>query len=744
MYQPVLRPREQRKGEVDFVLIPAEGVTATERLLVLDEKDAEHSQQWKVPWRVGLLAFVYGPQGLSVHKVRGFLSHDADAVGELADYAEKTSKTEALLAELSTPNLSSERLQAALQGFSSQFGLNVQITRGSPTDQQAMTAFQALNPAVANYDPIAPQPTTSAREAASLATSAAELFFGSPVGLAAGGTALLLNLRTLAFPDSEFRSSFSQSMPHEALGLCGKTGSVPARTRVTYLWAMRVPNQGPPALHISKENSLPAGVKSPLPVTVSDAGWKYIDHARDWSLQPAKGKPVALKVQSLGDTKKLELDLSDVTPGQYKLEANWDWDHIEAAGLIDVRSLSAFDAARIVPASQDKLVANTGKIPITLEAGDKSDFEFVTKVQMERLHDEFASAVNVPFVLPLGLRQGIQKQMDVQIDTSGLQPGAFKLILSQVDGKAHDVAWNLLPPPPSVDSLPIVVNQGISQTEVMLRGQRLDLLDRLEAPKVSFKLDPPQQGEMERRAVLSLPNDLKAGTTYSIHAYVEGRNQPLQFTDALRILGPRPVITEVKVSRPPEQLIHVEQDELPAGGFLSAMLKVEHLQTALSAKLTCGNMATKSVSSVPGDAAGAVRFQQLTSDQVFVSFDTSGWPNGCALTVSITDAASGESVPHTIGRIVLLPKIETYNFVPPDDASNSMQAIVTGEELETIEKAGWTADQGQAVDGLPLPIGNGEKQQLEMLIPVPPDADSRLWLWLRNETKPRLTTIRPM
>jgi hypothetical protein len=742
-YQPVLRSREQRKGEVDFVLIPAEGVTAPERLLVLDEKDAGHSQQWKVPWRVGLLAFVYGPQGLSVRKVRGFLSHDVDAVGELADYAEKTSKTEALLAELATPNISSERLQAALQGFSSQYGLNVQIARSATTDQQAMTAFQTLNPAVANYDPLAPQPTTSARQAASLATSVAELFFGSPVGLAAGGTALLLNLRTLAFPNSEFRSSFSQPMPNEALGLCGKTSSVPVRTRVTYLWAMRVPNQGPPALHITKENSLPVGVKSPLPVTVSDAAWKYIDRARDWSLQPAKGKPVAVKVLSLGDTKKLELDLSNVTPGQYKLDANWDWDHFEATGAIDVRTLSAFDSARIVPISQDKLITNTGKIPITLEAGDKNDFEFVTKVQIERLHDEFASPVNVLFVLPLGLRQGVQKQMDVQIDTSGLEPGAFKLILSQVDGKPHDIAWNLLPPPPSLDSLPIVVNQGVSQTEVILKGQRLDLLDRLEVPKVSFKLDPPQQGETERRAVLRLPNDLKAGTTYTVHAYVQGRSEPLQFADALRIVGPRPVITEVKVSRPPDQLIHIGEDELPVGEFLSAMLKVEHLQAALNVTLTCGNMVTRSVSSAPGDTAGAVRVQQLTSDQVFVSFDTSGWPNGCVLTASIADANSGESVPHTIGRIILLPKIETYDFVPPDDGSDSMRAIVTGEELETIEKAGWTTDKGQPVEGLPLPIGNGNKQQLEMRVPVPPDADSHLWLWLRNETKPRLTTIRP-
>ncbi|HEY6345220.1 MAG TPA: hypothetical protein VIY49_27310 [Bryobacteraceae bacterium] len=244
--RPILRQSEQRKGEVDIVLVPAAGGKADSKrgdskrpdstdgtLLIFDPKPANQAQQWKVPWRAGLVVFVYGPSGLNVRKVKDFLGKDSDLAGQLADYADKTSKTEALLAELSSPNTSPERFQGALQGFSSQFGLNVQVSRTAPTDQQTLALFQAINPAVASYDPLAAQSSASARQTAVLATLVGEMFFGSPVGLAAGGTALLLDMRAIAFPNTEFRSSFSEPMTdssggNDGLGLCGKTGSTPS------------------------------------------------------------------------------------------------------------------------------------------------------------------------------------------------------------------------------------------------------------------------------------------------------------------------------------------------------------------------------------------------------------------------------------------------------------------------------------------------------------------------------------
>ena len=69
---------------------------------------------------------------------------------------------------------------------------------------------------------------------------------------------------------------------------------------------------------------------------------------------------------------------------------------------------------------------------------------------------------------------------------------------------------------------------------------------------------------------------------------------------------------------------------------------------------------------------------------------------------------------------------------------------LTGQNLETIEKTGWSADQEEVVRGMPLPMpGDGQKQTLQIRIPSPPNRQAQLYVWLRGESKPRLTKIRP-
>src|SRR6202012_5974072 len=109
----------------------------------------------------------------------------------------------------------------------------------------------------ATYDPLAPRSAQPIGQAAGMVTSVAEMFFGSPIGLAAGGTALLLNMGALAFPRSEFRSTFSEAIPDDGMGLCGKITPVAPHTRVAFLWAARVPNASAPKLTVEKANSLP-------------------------------------------------------------------------------------------------------------------------------------------------------------------------------------------------------------------------------------------------------------------------------------------------------------------------------------------------------------------------------------------------------------------------------------------------------------------------------------------------------
>ena len=690
-----------------------------------------------MPWRTSLVAFVYGPAGLNVKKVEAFLDKDDQLIGELADYADKTAKTEALITALTANDNSQEAVGAALQGFSSQFGLNTQITKGAPMDQQTMVALQTLNPRMAGYDPLAGQGSQPVGQTAVLATSVAEMFFGSPVGLAAGGTAMLLNLGAMAFPRSEFRSTFSQAMPDDALGLCGKTGASPVHTRVDYLWAVRIPNAAAPRLAVGKSNSLPGGVKSPLPLTGPEGDWKNLDRARNWMLQPDRGKAIPVKVQVLANTDSIEVDLGkEVKPGRYSLAGDWDWDSFEVNGFFEVRPLSNFAGVTLTPAAQDRLVTGTGKTQLTLQGGD---FEFVTKVEIKKLNDEFASASVVPFVLPQGLRGGPQDHMDIQVDTSGDPSGEYQLMVSQVDGKAHDIEVKILPPAPAIENLPVRVNQDVSSLSFDLKGKRLDLLQAIELSKGTASLGPASGDGTERKVTFKLAPGMAAGSTVSLSAVVADRNEPVTVADALRVVGPRPAIADVTVSQFPSQVVQLASGELPGGLAVSAMMRVSNFPSDGGVRLECEQTPEGAVTLHPGQQSGGARLEQLTPEEFFLTFDTGVWINGCAIQANITSGL-GDSAPRRIARIVDVPAIDEFDLTSADGGATG--AMITGRNLETIAEAGWAPDQGTPVSQLPQPVAGGSKQQLDLKLTPPPAPDAVLYVWLRGESKARATTVR--
>lgn len=758
-YKPILRPHEERKGDITLVLIPANKKAARENLKVFDPRPASQATQWNVPWRTALVAFVYGPSGLSVKKVESLLQTDDGLVGELADYADKTEKAEALISALTTPGNSPAAINSALQGFSSKFGTNIQLNKDGSLNQNASVVLQSFNPSVAAFDPLASQAGQSVGQTTGIAAMVAEVFFGSPVGLAAGGTAMLLDLGEIAFPHSEFRSAFSQEMPGDALGLCGKTGSA-AHTRVQYIWAARIPNAATPRLTVGKDNSLPIAVKSPLPLTAakapetkapvlaaSDASkapldtpaeddWKYLSRARNWMLQPSTGKPIPVKVQVLANTKSIELDLGkDLKPGRYGLAASWDWDQFQVVGQFDARPLADFASAKLTPDSQDKLVANAGKFPLTLQG---ADFEFVAKLEMKKLNDEFASASAIPFVLPKGLRAGVQDHMDIQIDTGGLDIGAYKLMVSQVDGKAHDIPMKLLPALPAISNLPVTVNQGASSLSVDLKGSGLQLLQSLKVSKGAATLAPASGDGTVRTATFQFPPGMAAGATISLEATIADRSHPLTVDDAIDVVAPRPVITDVTVSQLPNQEVHLDDGELPGGLLLSAMLHVANLPPASGVKLECEKTQSAAISLRPGQAAGAAKIEQLTRDQLFLTFDTSAWSSGCEIQATVTSLL-GDSAPRHIARIVNVPTVDEFDL-SPDVILGELRATIVGRKLETIAKAGWLPDQGLSVSDLPQPLSDG-RQRLQVHVTVPPSPDAALYIWLRGDSKPRVTTV---
>ena len=744
-YAPMKHGPQKREGDVALVLVPAK-ISGKEELIVTDPKDADKPQQWKIPQTTALAVFVYGPQSLSRKKVKGFLSQDESLVAQLAEYADKTAQTQALIAALSNASSSSASINAALTGFASQYGISVQLDKTAPPAAQAQTLFSAMNPQLANYNPLASSGASVASQTASLATVAATFFFGSPVGLLAGGTSVLLNLKSIAFPDTQFRSSFAQPLKNANLNLCGDRGTAPARTRVAYVWAVRIPNAEIPKLKIGDANYLPVTEKSPVPVQAAEGNWKYLGRVRNWRLENSSNGAVSVPVISLQNQKSLELDLTkaNLPPGDYKLTGSWDWARFEAGGNLHVRPLSNFEGAHLQPESQDRLLAKVGKTPVTI-AG--SDFEFTTKVEILKTGDKFAVPQPARFLLPKGLREGPQDQMDVQIDTQNLDPGSYQLLISQGDGKTHPIDFRVLANPPRITNLPIIANEGVATQHYVLKGERLDDLLNLEAPGVTFSLGAATSNNTERNITVQLKTAAAPGASLPLKAYLKDRTEPLTFDGALQITGPLPTVASSKLSLPAGMQIALHGDEFPAGYTLSAMLDVKNIERTSTLQLACADGAGSSTALSIGEQKATWSLQQLSPDQLFLSFDTTPLPAGCDLQATVNNGKNGSSDPYKLAHIIRIPQIDSFTLSAEGktefNGGSPVPFSIIGKNLEMIEKAGWDNTNGVAVTTLPTPIpGEGQKQQVSLALPAPSGPDPVLYLWLRGDKEGRSTSVK--
>jgi hypothetical protein len=134
--------------------------------------------------------------------------------------------------------------------------------------------------------------------------------------------------------------------------------------------------------------------------------------------------------------------------------------------------------------------------------------------------------------------------------------------------------------------------------------------------------------------------------------------------------------------------------------------------------------------------------QQLSQDQLFLSYDTSELPAGCLLGAVISNGREGSSEPYTLARIVRMPSVDSFKAGIKSPADPMTNYTLTGRNLEMIEKLGW--DQGNGVDSTDLPAalpGQGQEQSLVVKLPDPPAPHAMLFVWLRGDTSGRPTNI---
>jgi hypothetical protein len=118
------------------------------------------------------------------------------------------------------------------------------------------------------------------------------------------------------------------------------------------------------------------------------------------------------------------------------------------------------------------------------------------------------------------------------------------------------------------------------------------------------------------------------------------------------------------------------------------------------------------------------------------------WPTGCALTAVIDNGADGRSEPFQVGRVIRLPRIESFKLTDEPAGEDAYVGVITGRDLEQIDRTGWDSTRVTPVIGLPTPMaGEGQKQSLRLKLPWPsPAPHSPLYVCFRGESECRATT----
>ena len=731
---------------------------AKQDIHVLDALPAKDVQEWDVPARATVVGVVFGPHGLDVKKVSSMVVKNPDLIPELTEYAEQTAKVGALVEVLSEyqrqpdPN---RDVNAALAGFGSDYNVAIpKLDTTLPARAQATVLMQALMPSLQNFDPITASPMGVVAQSAGLAGAVATMFFGSPVGLAAGGAALLLNMRTLVFPDTDFRSAFAQPFETTGLALCAKNEPEKPRMRIAYLWMMKVPNAPAPTVALAETAHVPIGGRSILRVPLAKPGdSRLLLRARGWELVAAKNHadvPVKVQVGQAGsrdDSLDLDLTQTKLPPGEYQLAALWDWEPLQVKGDVDLRPLGDFTKAKITQDSADHLVAGTGTVKVQLTG---ADFEFVEKVAMVKAGDKKVTPKEIIFTLPKGKAQGDQESMEAEVDTSAWGAGSYHLILIQASGSPHDVALVIHPPNPTLDGLPLRANMGETQQAVVLRGTRLERITHITTTDAAWDLAPVKPDVhdlMERKATVKLQAAAHSGELSAASVFVQDIQTPLTFTGALEVAGPRPKIAGVSLSLAQQPDVRLNDGEIPAGAAISFSLLTKNVDAHPALGLTCANEGFTKAPMVlhPGDRTTSAQLDFAGEDGLFLSVDPGVvGQSGCQLAATITTESAGSSDPTMLGRLIRLPRMEKFALTEDKLSSTLYAGNLTGVDLQIIEKTGWDAKTGFSVQGIPTPVpGNPQQQTLKVELPWPPPTPhAPIYVWLRGENTGRLTDVK--
>jgi hypothetical protein len=694
------------------------------QITVLEPRLAASSTEWSLPMAARIVLVVFAPQGLDEKRLTNLVTKDDNMVAALADYADQTGDLEAglqLARELEDQD-DDDTLRAPRQT--------------SPADQAVFALVRALNPSVSSYDPLG-----AGRRAgpATLAGKGMSEFFENAGGLFPGAGALPM-IKQFLMPDTEFRSVYAVPTESDGMTLCAQLG-VRTRNKLAYMWAYRLTNAAAPVSTILK-GDLPIGLRGGLPVKLDGpqgTAWRLMDHIFDWTLiaQGFSQPPMHVQVRPVAEERALRIDLRRFAgaPGAYVLQGTWDWDIYKVGGTVNIHRFDDLKNARITPDSQEKLIAGSGPVDVDLSG---CDFLFVDHASLHRPE----SAHQIPLDLP-GDRPGPSQNLRVEVDTDTLRPGPYLIALSRIDGAAADVPFRILAPLPKLNR--IEVNAGERSQKVTLTGTGLDRISAVESDKADIILDSDGNAT-HRGATVRLHADAKPGNTGTLSAKIDGLASAVRLPVALQVLAARPKILDAKPSVPRDLVVATRDGEIPAGSWVSFAMTFDPADARPSVTLQCVDPARtiQPISLKIGEKQPSAQLVSAGAGTLFLSVDPGAvGQSGCMLNATIqTD--TGASDPIALGKIVRLPRIESFSL-SDEKAADGFYGVLKGFDLETIEKTGWDASAGRNVAELPRPLaGEGSKQSLRIVMPWPsPSPKAPLAIWLRGEPDARMTKVTP-
>ncbi len=681
---------DQSKAEVVLLLAPQEG----QAVIALARKPALGRQQWKIPADVAVVAVAYGPNGWGGGRLETMLRRDPEMLNQLAVYGARTTQVEELVDAMARQD--PQNMEAALRGLATGGAGGARLDRNATVDQQALTMLRTLNPALATYDPLAAEPKVRWQQSAGLAAAVAGLFLGNTVAVAATSATLFLNLRTVAFPRTEFRSALRREG-----ALCGKPGAG-SGVRFAYLWARRLPSGTAPALAMAEAGHWPEGMTGTVAFT---GGAETLGQVQRWRWVDAAGGTVPV----VGSLREGALVVSKPPPpGRYSLAGDWDWAPVHAVGAVTVYAWPEWAAMGLDAASADALQAGKGRVRLRLKG---ADFQFVARVAVESMTDRLAEAVVARFVVG----KGAVRELEIEVDTDRLRVGAHRILLTRTDGAKHSFVAMVHGEWPILSSLPLVIRENGETQRLRLNGERLGEIERWEIEGGTAEWVRERQ-----ELVVRLRPEGATGAERSLTAWVGGRHLPLRWAKAVRVLPA--AVSVVAVQRAAREIGSVElmDAEVEAGELVSVAVRLSGpLAGDAPRTVRCGTME---------------RAEQTGPAEWFLVVRPEAKP-GCVVAVELEPGGAEVA----IGTVIRRP--ELHGFVMTEESAGAGRFLgeLSGKYLERIERVGWEGQEGAAV--AELPTGGGQKLRIAVPWP-PPTPHAPLFVWLRGESNGRRTRVK--